>query len=844
VERSIPYGKGVAFVTVVAPLPGSRSLDCWQQLDRLREREFMSLTSPQKRRTSRFFFCMSASVILGCATARDPSRTMTQSGIEGTSAPYTEPTLAANAPSRTLFERARDRLEVRLTTGDDIDRLEVADPTGSLRYQVGSGDAADKIVIDLPGHRVDRPKTVSTNDSELITNVKLESHRNNGRLVVDLDDTADVQSDVEQEDGKLFITVKRANPSLAMGGTEAALPSEERADQPALTSLRIEPDAGGRIVADFSDDVDFTLRRTAPSEYVMRLRGVGVDTAAASTVLSQASGSGIRSVRPVMQGEDLLLRIFARPEVTLTPTKERGRIVINSSVGGDDMRAQVSPDAIGAAAPTAAPTAAPVVTPPANGGTGAPGAAGGAQVTGGGGATPGGAAGANTTVGAGGATPDEDELARFLDEGPRYSGRLISLDLQDTDIDNALRIIAEVSNLNIIASDDVTGKVTLRLIDVPWDQALDVILKTNGLDKVQEGNVIRIAPVDKLRAEREALKQAQQAEEELEPLQVRYMRVSYAKASELKPLIDSILTERGQSTYDERTNQIIVKDIARGLRNVTTLVSKLDLRTPQVLLETQIVEANRSLLRDLGSELGFRYLQSPLTGNATGENFPNSVDVGGFLTNAAAGGANPITLLLGSADGTRSLMTRLTALEAEGRVRVISRPAVATTNNRQALIKSVEKIRIRLPSSGVSVATGQGASANGQGGSATETIEVGIVLEVTPQASPDYYVLLDINAKSSTLGTVRSSDGIPSEIERSATSSVLVSSGQTFALGGIYKITDNDNVGGLPYFRDIPFLGTFFRRVTTDNRDEELLFFLTPRIVEGSFDDATMKASA
>ena len=185
----------------------------------------------------------------------------------------------------------------------------------------------------------------------------------------------------------------------------------------------------------------------------------------------------------------------------------------------------------------------------------------------------------------------DEELGDYFDADQKYSGRLISLDLQDTEIDNALRIIAEVSNLNIIASDEVTGKVTLRLIDVPWDQALDVILKTNGLDKVQEGNVVRIAPVEKLRAEREALKQAQQAEEELEPLKVQYIRVSYAKAADLTPLVESVLTERGIVAYDERSNQLIVKDIGKGLGNVTKLVEKLDLRTPQVLIETQIVEA-------------------------------------------------------------------------------------------------------------------------------------------------------------------------------------------------------------------------------------------------------------
>ena len=158
---------------------------------------------------------------------------------------------------------------------------------------------------------------------------------------------------------------------------------------------------------------------------------------------------------------------------------------------------------------------------------------------------------------------DDDASVEFdelLGES-QYTGRLISLDLQDTDIDNSLKIIAELSNLNIITSGDVAGKVTLRLNDVPWDQALDVILKTNGLDKVQEGNVIRIAPVEKLRIEREQLRQSMQAADELEPLKVQYVRVSYAKAAELQPLVESVITERGAVAFDERTNQLIVKDI-------------------------------------------------------------------------------------------------------------------------------------------------------------------------------------------------------------------------------------------------------------------------------------------
>ena len=554
--------------------------------------------------------------------------------------------------------------------------------------------------------------------------------------------------------------------------------------------------------------LDFTLRKTAPSEYVLKVRKAELSEKLSAPLVSDSINSPIRSARTVSKDDDVLVRIFAKPEVTLKAESKANTIEIVAiplvdaikSEAESGYRAQFAPEA------KDAPDAGKVPESKAD-----------VKVK------------------------DSDVANVYEETTGKYTGRLISLDLQDTDIDNALRIIAEVSNLNIIASEDVAGKVTLRLIDVPWDQALDVILKTNNLDKVQDGNVVRIAPIERLKAERESLKQARLAEQELEPIEVKYLKVSYSKASEIKTLIESVLTERGNVAYDERTNQLIVKDIKEGLKNASVLVEKLDLRTPQVLLETQIVEANRNLFRELGSEFGYRYIQSPELGNATGRNFPNSVDFGARVSNPAVGSPNPIQLLLGSADGTKSLSAVLTQIEGEGRARVVSRPSVATINNRPATIKSVEKVRIRLPSGGVSVATGQGANATGQAQTATETIEVGIVLEVTPQASPDYYVLLDVNAKSSTLG-ITSTDGIPNEIERSAVSSVLVSSGQTFALGGIYKISERDTVNGLPFLKDVPFIGNLFRRSESRGTDEELLFFITPRIVEGSFDDAAMRS--
>ena len=436
----------------------------------------------------------------------------------------------------------------------------------------------------------------------------------------------------------------------------------------------------------------------------------------------------------------------------------------------------------------------------------------------------------------------DEEISKLLDPASGYTGKLISLDFQDTDIDNALKIIAEVSNLNIVTSDDISGKVSLRLNNVPWDQALDVILKTNGLDKVQEGNVVRIAPVNRLKSEREELKAARQAEENLEPLQLAYRKISYAKAAELQTLVESVLSDRGSVTFDDRSNQIFIKDIKPRIKDAFEIIKKADLRTPQILLETQIIEAKRDLVRELGSEFGFSVIQSNETGNGTGYNFPSNVTVAGsnadggnFSSFPSSGSA--VSFIFDSLDGTKSLSARISGYEEEGKAKVISKPSVVTTNNTPAEIKSVETMHIRLPEGGTSIATGHGSSASGSSKTATESIDVGITLKVTPQASPDYYVLLDVMGESSTFGKV-SVDNIPNIIIRRATSTVLVSSGQTFALGGIYKISDNDSVSGVPFLKDIPVLGHLFRKARIDNSDEELLFFVTPRIVEGSFDDA------
>lgn len=755
----------------------------------------------------------------------------------------------ASASTRVLLSEAENGLALELVDGTGANDVVIGSQVTDSSYKISRLHNPERVVVDLLGKGTAVSRVFETVDAPMVRSIRVGAHPDKNRIVMDLPEGEQVQYTSRIDNGTLIVSLRPAGEAAAAieadstdesTSTQAALIDDSGASEmeqaqvvadsrSSLSELLIEssPTGGNMVVATVNGRPSYTLEKTAPTEYVLRIKDAVIGDAAPETLLAPPGAGVIRSARPVQDGNDLLVRVFAAPRAELA-SKQSGDQIILGSFGtdtlSDEARAQPAPPAPpaareeGAAAPAAA------------------GAAGEAN---------------------GGETFINADVSALLEDENRYTGRLISLDLQDTDIDNALRIIAEVSNLNIIASEDVTGKITLRLTDVPWDQALDVILKTNGLDKVQEGNVIRIAPVEKLRQEREALKQARIAEIELEDLEVEYIRVSYARAAELKPLVESVLSERGQVAYDERTNQLIVKDIRSGVKNVARLVGKLDLRTPQILLETQIVEATRSFSRDLGAELDFDFIASPQTGNALGSNFPNSVVIGGGGTNinnnvssfpAAIGGptatGSALSIALGSADGTRSLSALLSALESEGRVRVVSRPSVATTNNREAIIKSVTKFRIKLPSGGLSVATGSGASASGGGNVATETVEVGIILEVTPQASPDYYVLLDIFAKSSNLGPALGGDQIPSEIERSATSSVLVSSGQTFAMGGIYKISDDNDLSGVPFLKDVPVLGHFFRRTEVANTDEELLFFITPRIIEGSFDDAAMRIAS
>jgi type IV pilus assembly protein PilQ len=400
-----------------------------------------------------------------------------------------------------------------------------------------------------------------------------------------------------------------------------------------------------------------------------------------------------------------------------------------------------------------------------------------------------------------------------------YTGQKISLDFKDADIKNVFRLLAEVSGLNIVVTADVNRRVTLRLVEVPWDQAMDLIISTNGLDKEQIGNVLRISTANTFKAERSDLLAAKKAREDFEPMQTVYYSLNYATAKELEPKIKLLMSRRTDAAlvFDDRSNTIMVRDIQKSIEDVNALVAKLDLRTPQVLIESNLIETTPTFSRSLGIEMEALFNDGRVRTSSR------------FVANPPfAGGPQPtptVNQLVIPTSGFRfgyfgnNITSVLSAAEAEGNVKIISRPSVVTLNNKESQIESANIIRIRTSAATV-----------GEAGSLRE-IRAGITLKVTPQVSADGFVLLNITAKSSTLDFGRTVDGIPQENTREAKANVLVRDGETVVIGGIMKDTSSNSDSGVPYLKDIPVLGWLFKKSSWQKDFEELVVFITPRVI-------------
>ena len=412
-------------------------------------------------------------------------------------------------------------------------------------------------------------------------------------------------------------------------------------------------------------------------------------------------------------------------------------------------------------------------------------------------------------------------------EDKKYTGQKISLEFKDADIKNVFRLLAEVSGKNILVTDDVNRRITVRLIEVPWDQAMDLIIDTNGLGKEETGNVIRISTAGRLKSERDALAAARKSEENLEPLQTAYLTVNYAKVmrgandtntdKDLVEKAKALLSPRGRVEADQRTNTLIVRDIRSSIEEIQNLIGRLDMRTPQVLIESNLIETTPTFSRALGIEMETLFNDGRVRTSTRFRADP-----------PFEGAPQPepgLTPLIIPTTGFRlgyfgnNIRGILSAAEAEGNVRIISRPSVVTLNNVESTIESANVIRIRTSAATV-----------GEAGNLRE-IRAGIILKVTPQVSADGFVLLNISAKSSTLDFGRTVDGIPQENIREAKANVLVKDGETVVIGGIMKDTNSSSDTGIPYLKDIPVFGWVFKKSSWQKDFEELVVFITPRIL-------------
>ncbi len=439
-------------------------------------------------------------------------------------------------------------------------------------------------------------------------------------------------------------------------------------------------------------------------------------------------------------------------------------------------------------------------------------------------------------------------------EKKEYTGERLTLNFQDIDVRSVLQLLADTSGQNIVVSDSVTGNLTLRLQNVPWDQALDIVLRTKGLDKRRQDNVIIIGPTEELAAREKAELAAHKEVQELSPVHTEFIQANYAKVADLAKLIkttnakDSMLSPRGSLSIDERTNTLLVQDTAEKLADIRRLVQTLDVPVRQVLIEARIVIVSDAFERDLGARFGVTSAQKngnngllAITGNGTGAD----TMVGSALSNLQTTGAvspvatpalaNRYQVNLPAANvngsigisilgGSHLVDLELSAAQNEGRSQVISSPRVITANQKQATIMQ-----------GVEIPYQESASS---GATTTQFRDAVLSLKVTPLITPDNRVILDLNVSDDSVGAqVTSATGgyVPSINTRQIITQVLVGDGQTVVLGGILDTTKSKSAQKVPFLAEIPVLGNLFKSTVDIDNKTELLIFITPKILrEGS----------
>lgn len=437
--------------------------------------------------------------------------------------------------------------------------------------------------------------------------------------------------------------------------------------------------------------------------------------------------------------------------------------------------------------------------------------------------------------------PTLEDLRRKGEEGG-FVGERLSLNFQNIEVRAVLQLIADFTDMNLVTSDTVAGSVTLRLQNVPWDQALDIILKTKGLGMRKTGNLLFVAPALEIADREKADLEARQQIRELEALHSEMIQVNYAKAGELAEILqgqgegdskNSLLSARGSVSIDERTNTLLVRDTIASLEEIHRLVGSLDIPVRQVLIESRLVIANSSYNKDIGTRFGVSRdtLGADTTGsgsqfsgtlegttdlvNNAGLEIPSSLNVN-LPAAPASGTAASFAMSFVKLPFGTNVDLELSAMVAEGEGEVVSSPRLITANQKEAYIEQ-----------GVEIAY---TEATGEGNATISFKKAVLSLKVTPQITPDDRVIMDLLIKKDSVGDIF--DSVPSINTREISTQVLVENGETVVLGGVYEEATNDGMSKVPFLGDLPLIGALFRSTTKRDSKEELLVFITPKIIK------------
>jgi type IV pilus assembly protein PilQ len=684
--------------------------------------------------------------------------------------------------SAALADNVLQDVRYAAAPGGKVDiTLQFASPVGEV--QAFTTDSPPRIALDLPGTSNGLSARRVAIGSGATSAVSAAEAGGRTRVVVDLFRPAGYTT---RSSGNLLILTVDAGS--APGTNASAMANKADPTKRAPTNIAVS-------------NIDFRRGDNGSGRVVMRFNS---DTAAADmrTEGSQVVVDVSNAQLPENLRRSIDVKDFATPVLSIEPKSNAGsaRLVINTNGAFDTMAYQTGNEYVIEVTPKRGAVVASAGSSPTR-------ASGAVRSTGG---------------------------------TQRYAGKPVTFNFQDVPVRTVLQLIAEESNLNIVASDTVQGNVTLRLINVPWDQALEIVLRAKSLDKRRDGNVVWIAPQKELSDFEQAREDARIALETRSELATEYIPINYGNAEEIAKLLTEnskssssssgggasagagskgFLSSRGSVSFDTRTNTLLVIDVPKKIAELKELLATLDRPVDQVLIEARIVVASETFARDLGAEFGVSNSDTSPSGD--------TVKTGGFEVNFPvsdiAAGALNLSILRSSSN----LDLRLTALESEGRGEVISNPRVITSNQREAIIRQGDEI---------GYITVQPAQAGAIPQATVQFKEVLLELKVTPTITQDGRVYLNLAVKKDEVRSFVStpSGNIPQIQKREVSTAVLVDNGQTVVIGGVYEFKNRTDISKIPFLGDVPFLGNLFKKKGKSTEKAELLIFVTPRVLQVS----------